>query len=139
MERAATFAQILEEKLRSKSTEEFTPSRPTPSYEAVLLNQLLTSTPRHAFQNTRHSYPKPQPKPRQAHALSSDQSQALSLFQGYLPDFSPGFFRHELKSAYRQLALRLHPDHGGSTQKFMQLRQAYKTLELVFANTSPQV
>ncbi|ACU96713.1 J domain-containing protein [Saccharomonospora viridis] len=43
---------------------------------------------------------------------------------GIARDATPG----EIKSAYRALALRAHPDAGGSAEEFQLLRSAYETL-----------
>ena len=34
----------------------------------------------------------------------------------------------EIKSAYRRLAMRVHPDHGGNAAKFREVNKAYQLL-----------
>lgn len=41
---------------------------------------------------------------------------------------SPGASKDEIKSSYRKLAGKHHPDRGGDTAKFQEIQQAYDTL-----------
>lgn len=50
-----------------------------------------------------------------------------SDFYGTL-GISPGATKDEIKKAYRQLALKLHPDRGGDTEQFKKLQNAYEAL-----------
>ena len=34
----------------------------------------------------------------------------------------------EIKSAYRKLSMKYHPDKGGDAEKFKQINEAYQTL-----------
>ena len=51
---------------------------------------------------------------------SMDLSTAMSIFGLAQPPKSS----NELKSLYKKLAMKCHPDHGGSTQKMQELNAA---------------
>lgn len=73
--------------------------------------------------------PPPPPKP---HKLSAEQDKAMSFFATHDIALTAAFSKSELKRAYRRLALKLHPDRGGDTARFVALRKAFETLSLVF-------
>lgn len=43
-------------------------------------------------------------------------------------DLQPSASQQEIRSRYRQLAAQLHPDKGGDTQAFIEVRRAYELL-----------
>ena len=72
---------------------------------------------------------KPRPAPRQPHVLTVDQAAAFSEFRIHSPHLPESFTRHELKSAYRQCALKTHPDRGGDSESFQLVKKSYHILE----------
>lgn len=67
-------------------------------------------------------------RPLPPHKLNIFQSAAAGFFREKGQELSPRFSARELKSAFRRLAMRLHPDHGGSTQSFLDLQESFKIL-----------
>lgn len=89
-------------------------------------------------QNSRHSHhsqaQRPQPAVlRPSHDLTSDQRHSLEALQTYCPELQDTFTEVELKKAFRQGALKAHPDHGGSATSFRELKEHYSRLRNVFA------
>lgn len=58
--------------------------------------------------------------------MSQERSRVEILFQtlGLTPEATP----EEIKAAYRQLALKNHPDQGGSEEEFKKIKEAYEIL-----------
>jgi hypothetical protein len=77
---------------------------------------------------------RPTPRPRPAHALSETQVAALHFFRNSgQSELQSNYSMAELKTAFRHLALRFHPDRPqGSAALFIQLKNAYDCLRLVF-------
>jgi|GEM_PF-5918122 len=77
---------------------------------------------------------RPTPRPRPAHPLSEAQTQALRFFQeSGNSELQNNYTLSELKTAFRHLALRFHPDRPqGSAPLFIQLKMAFDQLCLVF-------
>lgn len=123
------FEQILRQKLQENSSQTRTAgndeTRGTdPAHLAFLIgqiNRMQTARP------TKSPY-KPSISPRKTHELTLLQQEAFSFFLQHQPDLSDAFTRNEIKSAFRKIALVLHPDQGGTALAFMQLREHYKTL-----------
>lgn len=96
-----------------------------PTHLAYLLGQVG----RREFTSKRGHYPRPTIRPqRKAHAFSPSQQQAFEFLKTWIHDLSEGFTASELKKAFRQAAIILHPDHGGDTQQFMELKSHYENL-----------
>ncbi len=70
--------------------------------------------------NIYHSQRKPM-APRPPHQLSAVQQWAIDFFAKHEAALSPRFSQKELQSAFRKLALSLHPDQGGSPVSFQNL------------------
>jgi hypothetical protein len=70
------------------------------------------------------------PRPRPARALSASQRQALDLLNSLGAQLTADFTRDELRSAFRALARRFHPDTNPtvSGREFAALRGAYDAL-----------
>lgn len=76
-------------------------------------------------------YPKPPaPKavPRKSHLLNEEQFQALQVLCGLSPLLRNNFNLHELKSAYRAAVLKTHPDQGGNSETFQDVKKSYQIL-----------
>jgi hypothetical protein len=70
--------------------------------------------------------------PLPAHKLSDRQLQAFEYFLDTSWPLAKDFTAEELKSAFRQLALRTHPDRGGTQQLFVELKKNYDILKSIF-------
>lgn len=77
---------------------------------------------------------RPTPRARPAHSLNEAQAAALGFFQeSGNQELQNNYSLTELKTAFRKLALRLHPDRPqGSTALFIQLKSAYDQLKTIF-------
>lgn len=124
-----SFKQILQEKMSSTSAphnyEDTSSFTSDPAHLAFLMgaiNKISCLPPR------RH-YPHPKVRPqRKSHNLSDQQLFSFQFFKSWVQDLSEGFTATELKKAYRQAALAIHPDHGGDAQLFIELNHHYGTL-----------
>ena len=146
MTRERSFHEILEEKLHGSpgSPSADTPSRDDVSSMESLADLLETlGNPVWTFASVagaRRAYPrgkgpKPSTRPTRGpvHALSDRQKDAVVFFERFGERLAGDYSTDELKTAYRRLALRLHPDvTRGSAEPFLELRGHYKTLETVF-------
>lgn len=135
------FADILEKKIRKQIEAEIFASQSPAKTETLtvslegneLLGSLLTSlNPVHFYIPTgmkKYPHKTVKPKPRPAHSLNPQQAhnfQFMLKCGAHLPD---NFNKRELETAFRALALKLHPDQGGSTEKFLHLLEARKSLQ----------
>jgi hypothetical protein len=72
------------------------------------------------------------------HQLSSEQKDALKYFSNLGVYLTMSFSKDELRSGFRKLALKCHPDRQPETQKekatrtFQDLKVAYEQLKTVF-------
>lgn len=82
--------------------------------------------------NLHKAYPvKRQPKvaiARPSHVLNELQSCALGVLMSYSPQLRDNFNLHELKSAYRLSVLKTHPDQGGNSETFQEVKKSYQIL-----------
>lgn len=65
------------------------------------------------------------------HRLNSEQSHAFAFISRHSP-LTTTFSLRELKTTYRQLAKRMHPDAGGSAADFRHLHDCYNSLKMIF-------
>lgn len=101
-----------------------------PAHLAFLLGKIGKTE----FQTARGHYPAPKVRPqRKPHNFTSAQSQAYEFIKSWIHDLSEGFTAAELKRAFRRAAIILHPDHGGNTQQFLELKAHYETLKTIVA------
>jgi hypothetical protein len=132
-----TFSEILEGLLQDKPSESAL-SHPPPYYESVQdpfgFTSLLVNTPR--YEGSR----KPQAgrayqlkvktrQPRAAHLFNDEQTLAFAVIKRWAPHLTDNFSRSELKRAYRLAVLKAHPDQGGSSESFHEVRKSYQILE----------
>lgn len=68
---------------------------------------------------------------RKPHNFTPAQRLSYEFLKSYIYDLPEGFTATELKNAFRQAAKVLHPDHGGSTHLFMELKGHYETLSTI--------
>lgn len=86
-------------------------------------------------QRLKKLYPRPvfTAKPRPAHSLSEVQKMSFLRLQKWSPALSEGFTKKELKAAFRQAALRTHPDQGGTALLFKQCQDDFRNLSILVA------
>ena len=73
--------------------------------------------------------PKAKPIPlRKSHILSEAQLQAFQVLKSYTQALRDNFNLHELKSAYRTAVLKTHPDQGGNSETFQDVKKSYQIL-----------
>lgn len=91
------------------------------------------------FAKSSKVYPKgttsaqPQAAERTPHSLDSRQQMAFEFYVAAGASLTLAFNREELKRSFRQLAKKLHPDHGGSALDFRRLLEHHKYLLAVFS------
>lgn len=98
-------------------------------------SQILGTTPTYKF-TLKSPYlksmkAKPSPEP---HQLNSLQQKAFCFFRELGLELSVHFSWKELKSIYRQSLLKTHPDHGGSSEKFHEVRNNFEILSVLVTN-----
>lgn len=79
----------------------------------------------------RKKYPKPPTTKvafRKNHLFTDEQRQALQVLMAYTYALQENFNLHELKSAYRGAVLKTHPDQGGSSETFQEVKKSYQML-----------
>ena len=130
------FNDILQEKM---STSRPIPPRETPvaqgldpAHLAYLMGQLGRQNP----VSPRGKYPhKPSVVVRKAHVLSDLQREALQFMKSFMPSLDETMTSHELKKAFRLGALKVHPDRGGTTALYAELRAQHSILSTLFPKT----
>jgi hypothetical protein len=146
MARGKAFADVLDEALAGYQDDAVTPPRTgagfaTPSifrFDSMDMKRSPAPSPWLSA-----SLPKATPPPRPARprrSLSPRQREAFEAFVQLGARISDDFTEHELRSIFRSLAFRYHPDrHPGSSDderahlsvRFAQLHDAYESLKSV--------
>lgn len=67
-------------------------------------------------------------RPLPPHKLTLKEKSALQFFAQHSVTLSPRFTKSELKKCFRGLACRLHPDAGGLTSQFIELKANFDLL-----------
>jgi hypothetical protein len=141
MGQTPSFAEILEGKLgnsefvRATTSPIDAPFRSgefdsSPAHLAYLLGQI--AKPPQDLRPRKSPYPRPPARPVQPHILNDLQTKALSFFTHWGEVLTPAFSKGELKSAFRRLAKKLHPDLSQrSGSEFIELKEAFSQLNLV--------
>jgi hypothetical protein len=133
MLKARSFSEIFEEITDSTPDETSWSAGWESALEPAGLSQLIGLLEPMKYSRT-HIYRYPR-APRFAHALTAEQQQAFENLNTYqIKPLHPGFYASELKSAYRQALLKTHPDQGGTTETFQQVRKSYQILEAFVKN-----
>ncbi len=83
-------------------------------------------------QKYRFGLNKYQVQSRREHNLNPEQENSFLFFHNWSCHFERNFSKIELKKTFRKLAIKLHPDHGGTAQLFIELKKHYETLMLIF-------
>ncbi|MDG0817732.1 J domain-containing protein [Bdellovibrio svalbardensis] len=133
----ASFKQILNEKMNGSQTSHDHSS----SEKAADLNSdpanlayLMGHIGRFEFQMKRGQYAAPKVRPqRKPHNFSTHERLSYEFLKTWVHDLPEGFTDSELKKAFRQAAMILHPDQGGNTTQFMELKEHYTTLKALLA------
>lgn len=143
-----SFSQILNEiqgeKPNNLTDQDHTPSSITSGWESHLdpfgIAQILGEnliTPR-KMASLKKIYPtRSQPKIkvlRARHHLNEVQISALTVLMTYSPHIKDNFNLHELKSAYRLSVLKTHPDQGGNSETFQEVKKSYQILLALVKN-----
>ena len=98
------------------------------------LSQILGRTEAFKSNVVKNPYPRPVTKPRPVHNLNEEQRRALQFLRKLGTRLEDNFSKSELKSTYRQMMKKLHPDiPGGSEVLFKEAYKSFKSLESLFA------
>jgi hypothetical protein len=143
-----SFAQVLEKKIRKEIEQEFHANPSTSPAQEGFSSQKDTPAPSELWNflvgnldpihftaptkgQVYHGQRKPTP-PKPPHQLSALQQWAVDFFAVRGIELSPRFSSKDLQSAFRKLALRMHPDQGGSPIEFQNLMTARAELAQLF-------
>lgn len=66
------------------------------------------------------------------HPLTEPQKQIVKKWSELGECLKDNFAKDELKKAFRRLAIATHPDHGGKTDLFIEIKKDYEILHKVF-------
>lgn len=136
----ASFQQILSAKMQKNSSvarEEAPSSTSSMTTDPVHLAFLMGKVDRFSFTPGRaKNYPRPQPRPRPPHIMTSSQQISFEFLKRFDEALTENFSSRDLKAAFRQAALKTHPDQGGNVMEFIELKAHYKNLSsLVIQNS----
>jgi hypothetical protein len=134
------FAELIEKQIRQDLARENENISPTVTFKitseapefhgaAWLLGQLNRSSS--APPNLRNSPYKAFIKVAPPYSLDLDQKISWDFFTSSGATLKPRFSRSELKSAFKQMALKAHPDQGGTPQKFIELKNHFERLAVL--------
>jgi hypothetical protein len=138
------FAKILEKKIRREIEQELaqaplrTSNSTSPQTEIQselwthLVGQLDTRRFEAPVKGQAYHRQRPAPRPRPAHQLNAEQTEAMEFFAASGQALAANFNSADLKKAFRQMALKLHPDQGGTAITFQRLLKARRSLESLF-------
>lgn len=68
------------------------------------------------------------------HSFNDSQRSAYDYLKTFKKNLSESFSFSELKSAYRAAVLQTHPDRGGSSESFQQVKKSYQILSALVKN-----
>lgn len=95
------------------------------SLDPLGLAQIIGFTP--VFKTGYKKYANPI-RPRIPHIMTVEQNLAFENLSIWSKSLTNAFTSFELKSCYRQVLLKTHPDQGGSTESFLQAKKSYEIL-----------
>ena len=90
----------------------------------------------HFARSPAKAYPqrKRKPQPTPPHSLNDTQRGAYEFLKAFQQGLSEGFNGAELKSAYRCAVLKTHPDRGGNSESFQEVKKSYQILLALVKN-----
>lgn len=131
MGQTGTFAEILEFFIDENSPTSLgsNPFINSHSTESLIygFSQILGTTPTYSFQQSR-GYPRRPIPSKPAHLFTDQQLDSYNYFLNLGHALNKWFNLRDLKSIYRKELLKSHPDHGGSSEKFQEVRKHYQIL-----------
>jgi hypothetical protein len=150
--RTSSFADILIDQIIKEfigetqdSPRESLPERDlSPANLAFLMGKISKTQIKKTFQSSPYkTYYKAPPPPRpeklqtqNVRILNPKQREALKVFLNNGFTLGEEFTVQELKQAFRKTALKVHPDmNGGSSAPFIELKNAFESLSLIFRNS----
>jgi hypothetical protein len=71
---------------------------------------------------------------RPPHILNASETIAFECIKQQAPQLQDNFNRHQLKSAYRLSVLKTHPDQGGNSEIFQDVKKSYQILLALVKN-----
>jgi len=137
------FAQVLERKIRkeieresSRTSSSSQNSHPSSEIQSELWTHLVGNLGTRRFETPQKGQAyhrlRPAPRPRPNHSLSESQTLAFTFFAQQGSPLAANFSSADLKLAFRRLALKLHPDQGGTAASFQKLMQSRSILQTLF-------
>ncbi|MGZ3772686.1 MAG: J domain-containing protein [Pseudobdellovibrionaceae bacterium] len=124
-----SFKQILRDKMGESASSSGNNTHPNIYIDSSNMAYLLGQIRRFEAPVPRGNYPAPKVRTqRPQHTFTESQRQSFDFLKSYICDFSEAFSSGELKKAFRQAAMLLHPDRGGCARRFMELKQHYDNL-----------
>lgn len=101
-----------------------------PAHLAFLMGQIA----RKETVSPRGHYPAPKIRPqRKPHNFTPAQRLSYEFIKSWASELPEGFTLSELKKAFRQAAIAVHPDHGGSVTLFLELKDHHEVLKNLVA------
>lgn len=136
-----SFSEILSEMNPATEAESTTSMNSETHWESVLdtqgLSHIYSLTDRYTFQprQIERLYKIKAKAPAPNHILNSEQSDALRLLNFSINGIlQANFSQKQLKQAYRLAVLKTHPDQGGSSESFQEVKKCYQILLTLVKN-----
>lgn len=126
----ASFKQILKEKMNETKESQASFNTSAQGLDPAHLAFLMGQTARLNPGTPAKTYPRPAVRPvRKSHTFNAAQTLSFNFMKSWVHGLNDNFSEIELKKAFRQAALRLHPDRGGSVTLFLELKGHYDVLK----------
>lgn len=142
MKSNSSFAEILSSKIEQNEQVISSKTQSLRDNDPYAFAYMLGHFGKHEFRKstkdcfTQQKFPigfhKYQIQARPNHKLNPNQEIAFLFFQHWSAQLERNFTKIDLKKCFRKLAIKLHPDHGGTAQLFIELKKHYEELLLVF-------
>lgn len=124
-----TFKQILTDKMENDPADSNQEQGSHQHFDISNMAYLLGKVGRLNLKSPRGHYPAPKVRPqRKPHDFSESQRCAFDFFKLWSTNLNDNFSETELKKAFRQIVLVLHPDRGGNSDAFLNLKMHYDNL-----------
>lgn len=142
MKSNTSFAEILSEKVQGDSINSTSTQTEISTNDPIGLAYMIGHFEKYQFKKSKSecfqqrkysaTYNKYQITKPKNHIFNQNQENSYLFFNSWDPQFDRNFSKNGLKKTFRQLALRLHPDHGGTAQIFIELKNHYEVLLGIF-------